>query len=327
MDVDGAGNWSTIESDPGVFSELIEQFGVHGLEFEEIWDLDTLAREAPYGLIFLFKYTPSEPAGVVQPEAPGVFFAKQVINNACATQAIISILLNRNDVDPGPLLTEFKSFAMEFPSDMRGLALSNSDNIRTIHNSFAKSDPFVSDNAKDDDDDKEDAFHYVSYLPINGALYELDGLREGPINHGQCKEDDWVKTVRPVVEARMAQYAGSEIRFNMIALVKSKLEVCKQRVVQLKAEIAASGGPRQGMLQSELESVKEQMVFEEEKWTRWRNENMRRKHNWIGFAIEVLKQMATKGKLNEGITKGKDLAKKRDELVKAQNKTDAASKQ
>ena len=53
--------------------------------------------------------------------------------------------------------------------------------------------------AKKDDD----VFHFVAYLPINGRLYELDGLKEGPIDLGKCDEQDWLKSVKPVLDQRM----------------------------------------------------------------------------------------------------------------------------
>ena len=59
-----------------------------------------------YGLIFLFKWQ-QDPAGVEKKEPlkeydEELFFANQVINDACATYALLSILMNRaKDLDIG----------------------------------------------------------------------------------------------------------------------------------------------------------------------------------------------------------------------------------
>jgi hypothetical protein len=33
-----------------------------------------------------------------------------------------------------------------------------------------------------------EAFHFVSYVPIDGKLFELDGLKPYPIDHGDNKK-------------------------------------------------------------------------------------------------------------------------------------------
>ena len=95
-----------------------------------------------HGLIFLFKYVKEEDqAGItVDSRVKKIFFAKQVINNACATQAILSILLNssHSDVKLGDTLTDFKEFVGTFDPYNKGLALSNASQIRTVHNSFSR---------------------------------------------------------------------------------------------------------------------------------------------------------------------------------------------
>lgn len=94
------------------------------------------------------------------------------------------MLLNcaHQDIHLGETLSEFKEFSQSFDAAMKGLALSNSEVIRQVHNSFARQQMFEFDaksSAKE-----EDAFHFVSYVPVSGRLYELDGLREGPIDLG-----------------------------------------------------------------------------------------------------------------------------------------------
>src|SRR3989338_1260401 len=95
--------WCTIESDPAVFTEMIAKVGVKDVVVEELVINDpAMVRElgeTQYGLVLLFKYTPQVgrlPRNVM-PDAPGVYFAKQVVGNACATQAIINTILNHSD--------------------------------------------------------------------------------------------------------------------------------------------------------------------------------------------------------------------------------------
>ncbi|KAJ2869052.1 hypothetical protein FB639_004794, partial [Coemansia asiatica] len=123
------GNWCLIESDPGVFTELIHNMGALDIQVEELYSLDSAtlkSMEPVYGLIFLFKWqqqqakeNPSTPVSAETTEDSQVYFAHQIIQNACATQAILSILLNRpEEIELGEMLSHFRSFSLDLPPDM-----------------------------------------------------------------------------------------------------------------------------------------------------------------------------------------------------------------
>jgi len=143
-------SWTTIESDPGVFTECactgllqktnsrVTQNGGKPwsegwcaaqtgegadaaadvpVQIEELVALsdDEFARIKPaFGLIFLFKWVAglTSDGKPLAPEEtdPDLFFAKQVVHNACATQAILSLLFNNPAIDIGQKLAEFKTF-------------------------------------------------------------------------------------------------------------------------------------------------------------------------------------------------------------------------
>ena len=77
--------WCTIESDPGVFTQLIDGLGVETpVEVSEVVSMDDLSTASGCkGLILLFRYdkgtmAPTDSEAVVGTADPSVFFCKQV---------------------------------------------------------------------------------------------------------------------------------------------------------------------------------------------------------------------------------------------------------
>uniref|UniRef100_A0A8C2UQY9 Ubiquitin carboxyl-terminal hydrolase n=1 Tax=Chinchilla lanigera TaxID=34839 RepID=A0A8C2UQY9_CHILA len=252
----------------------------------EIWSLkpENFEKLKPvHGLIFLFRWQPGEePAGSVVQDSrlDTIFFAKQVINNACATQAIVSVLLNcpHQDVHLGETLSAFKEFSQ--------ISLSISDVIRPVHNSFAGQQMFEFDaktSAKG-----EDAFHFVSYVPVNGRLYELDRLREGPIDLGARHQDDWIPAVRPVTEKRIQKHSEGEIRFNLKAIVSGRKMMYEQKVAELQRQLAEEEPMDTDQGNNTLSAIQSEVA----KNQIYKIENIRRKHNYLPFIMELLKTLA-----------------------------------
>lgn len=106
--------WCTIESDPDIFTRILLNLGVKGVEVQEIYSLDhsNLCSEDVYGLVLLFDHSLSihnngptkhnasskKRKLLIESDATAttrnVYFAKQMVTNACATQALLSVLLN-----------------------------------------------------------------------------------------------------------------------------------------------------------------------------------------------------------------------------------------
>jgi ubiquitin carboxyl-terminal hydrolase L5 len=348
---DSSNDWCTIESDPGVFTSLIESFGVKNAELTELWSLDDdslktltaptegVENAAVHGLVFLFKWqrqslsassSSHEDRGTLLtgddvPE--NMFFARQTVQNACATQAILSVLFNaRNAIlgdsekskqeDDnngrrlvlGQTLSNFKDFTIHFPPDLRGDAIGSSDEIRSAHNSFGRAeDAFLSDQTKSKRmaTDDDDVFHFIAYVPHDdGYVYELDGLQQGPLRVGSYNIDDkdeWIKVARDAIQARLCNYSPTEIKFNLMAIVQDRRTYLNERLSELVALGIEENDPAIIHIQSELHA-------EEEKRAQWAVENERRRHNYLPFCVELLRALAGSGKMEGLMTKAKTSA-------------------
>lgn len=83
-----------------------------------------------------------------------------------------------------------------------------------------------------------DAYHFVSYVPINGYLFELDGLKPYPIDHGPWKEyEDWTDKFKRVIKDRLgvtADEANNDIRYNLMAVVPDKRLALTHKINMLR---------------------------------------------------------------------------------------------
>ncbi|AAS54175.2 AGL316Wp [Eremothecium gossypii ATCC 10895] len=290
-------SWQTIENDAGVFTQLVKDLGVEGVQFEEVPLVEHLATlNSPlYGVIFLFKYERQNYAG----EAPvqgefeqacpeGLFFAQQTIPNACATQAVLNTLLSigndhRNSIRLGTVLSDFLQFTAGFSDPaLRGETITNSVAIRNVHNSFTSPDPFEHEEPSPSAQSSEAAFHYSGFVPYNGYIYELDGLHPRPIIHrayGANNDDPAVfaANLAALLSARMSMVADSS--FSVTAIVRDKLEHLTE---QLDAPDVDDGRRfwLQDLIQDELR-VRD----------RWAKEIALRRDGLVGLVYAVFKQM------------------------------------
>lgn len=80
----------------------------------------------------------------------------------------------------------------------------------------------------------EDVYHFVGFVPINGAIYELDGLKPNPVRVAKIPEgSSWLSIVLPIITTRMGECLDG--KFNLMALVPSRLQMYLARAAEYAA--------------------------------------------------------------------------------------------
>ncbi|XP_057660621.1 ubiquitin carboxyl-terminal hydrolase calypso isoform X1 [Diorhabda carinulata] len=242
--------WLELESDPGLFTLLLEDFGVKGVQVEEIYDLNKPLDSPVYGFIFLFRWVEerrSRRKVVEQNETfvkdedivNNIFFAQQMVPNSCATHALISILLNCPNIHLGETLARLKAHTQGMSPDNKGWAIGNTPELACAHNSHAMPQAkrrLEKGSGVTTGRFTGEAFHFVSFVPIGGRLFELDGLKPYPIDHGPCNDMEWTDKFRSVITDRLGITADeyNEIRFNLMAVVPDRRLAIQHKLKMLR---------------------------------------------------------------------------------------------
>ncbi|KAA8898817.1 ubiquitin carboxyl-terminal hydrolase [Sphaerosporella brunnea] len=231
--------WASIESEPAVFQALLRALGTSGCQVQELYSLDDeeslRALNPALGIVFLFRWKPEVDDEVEVSCPEGVWFANQVIDNACATIALLNIVFN-SDAIISEELRNLKDFTAPLTPAMKGLAVANSARLRDQHNSFAREHEKLAvdlnfeevaatkpklavRNVGDDDDGENHVYHFIAYVHVVDTLYELDGLRKAPVKIKTCPKEDWTVHAGARILERVARYPEGEIEFSAQAVV------------------------------------------------------------------------------------------------------------
>ncbi|KAL5480317.1 hypothetical protein ACEPAI_1587 [Sanghuangporus weigelae] len=285
------GPFSVVESDPGVFTTLIRKLGIRGIEVDEVYDIQPWGLDSlkPKGLILCFNWKDDKhhPRDFLDPAAKDVWFANQLIDDACASLAILNVLFNCPDVELGEELNAFKLETSDMSPKMKGLAISNSRLLRETQNSlarpadmwgslsaaaeatqemYAELEKHAKKKARTDrsspnkkrktltlrkrktTETETESYHFIGYVPAYGKVWELDGLKAGPLEVGElpCPDstEGWENVVRPALRLKMQKYgafgsASGNIQFNLLALVQDRYEIKSDELELLKREKTA----------------------------------------------------------------------------------------
>eukprot|EP00039_Didymoeca_costata_P018833 m.335169 g.335169 ORF g.335169 m.335169 type:complete len:228 (+) comp17528_c0_seq1:127-810(+) len=223
--------WLPLESNPDVMNEFIHKAGVpESTSFYDIYGTDPellgMVPQPCYAVLLLFpsskqgEHKAAEAARIEkdgQVVDPSAFYLKQTIGNACGTIGILHAI--GNNLDSIELNDGFLKSFMEDTKGMtpeeRGAHLEKDEGITTAHGESAQQ----GQTSAPSENERVD-LHFICFAEVNGSLYEFDGCKIAPINHGSTTKEDFLAKATGVCKQFMERDPTS-MEFTMVALCKS----------------------------------------------------------------------------------------------------------
>jgi len=148
--------------------------------------------------------------------SPKVWFMKQTIGNACGTIGVLHSLANNEKI----LNLQNFSSLQKFLEKTRSMSPQQraSELVSTKEIAEAHTEASSKGQTKTPDLDADINLHFVSFVEKDGDLYQLDGRKPFPINHGKTSPDSFLEDACIVITEFMKR-DPNELNFSMMALV------------------------------------------------------------------------------------------------------------
>jgi ubiquitin carboxyl-terminal hydrolase L5 len=181
--------------------------------------------------------------------------------------------MNIDESELGQELKSFKDFTQDLPPPIKGLAVSSFRLMKDAQNSFgarfemedadlALEEEAKANNQRQDESDVaeewEVSFHYIAYVYVSGSVWELDGLKKGPvkvckfslpcvvmhlltriISTGDCLPEEFERMAIGKMEHRIQQYPNGELHFSILALRRCRLRDARTERIRNARDLCA----------------------------------------------------------------------------------------
>jgi len=223
--------WLPSESNPDVINKFVQALGVPGdkWQFCDVFGTDPeLLQMIPKpvtAVLLLFPITDvSEQADAKEEEkitkegqivSTKVWFMKQTIGNACGTIGVLHSLANMQDrlgLSSDSPLAKFFTKTNGMDPALKASTLEGEETLAEVHEENAKEGQTQAPQI-----DNDTNLHFIAFLEKDGHLYELDGRKPFPINHGKTSPETLLEDSVKVIQ-QFIKRDPDEVNFSLLAL-------------------------------------------------------------------------------------------------------------
>lgn len=217
-----------LESNPDVMNKFLQKLGVSDKwSIVDVMGLDSeLLAWVPrpvLAVILLFPISEAYEQHRKQQEqdilskgqeiSNNLFYMKQYVSNTCGTVAMVHSVANNTDrveLADG-VMKRFLNEAKDLDAAARGKLLEINEGIINAHKELALEGQTNTPRAEDPVN-----HHFITFVHKDGALYELDGSKAFPVNHGPTTPDSILEDAAKLCKEFMAR-DPDEVRFTVVA--------------------------------------------------------------------------------------------------------------
>lgn len=300
--------WNDLNREPENLTKFLTALEIHGCEIEEIYNLDSLEdSKYVYGIILLYSWSPS-PIPESLYTSPDLLTISLLDPKMSLLTSILTILLN-SDINLPSSLQSFKTFITPLSSKLKAVALHNSSELRTAHHNYSKAG--------------QSPMFFTTFLPKNGKIVEINGLANGPyLVANDVQDEEWLERVKNQLSEKIAMFLQHQVEFSIFVVIKNKAQEAEkgiratdrkigsvwkklgEKVSDFDQEFLDGLGDDKDTLVAELAALEEYKAnceavvkAEKGKERNWKEENQRRKYNFVPFITSFLQKLSEKKQL------------------------------